>query len=105
MIRLAFLLCLLGQVASAATSPVEMLPDPAHFADCMRESFEELKSAAAHLGIDGSQAPARRAPRGKTGKGGKGGKGGKAGKAGKAGKVHKAAQQRGAKPRSGRKSA
>jgi cytochrome c-type biogenesis protein CcmH len=28
-IRLAFLLCLLGQVASAATSPVEMLPDPA----------------------------------------------------------------------------
>jgi cytochrome c-type biogenesis protein CcmH len=28
-IRLAFLLCLLGQVASAATSPVEMLPDAA----------------------------------------------------------------------------
>ena len=29
MIRLALLLCLVGQVASAATSPVEMLPDAA----------------------------------------------------------------------------
>jgi len=86
-----------GTMWICAVSCREMLPDPAFFADCMRESFEELKVAAAHAGITGSPPPPRpRPPRSKTRK---------AGKAGKAGKIRKVAKKRGAKPRSRRKTA
>jgi WS/DGAT/MGAT family acyltransferase len=82
-----------GTMWICAVSCREMLPDPAFFADCMRESFEELKVAAAHAGIAGTPPPAPRSPRSRTRK------------AGKAGKVRKVAGQRGAVLRSRRKTA
>jgi hypothetical protein len=37
-----------GTMWVCAVSCREMMPDPAHFADCMRASFAELKEAAAN---------------------------------------------------------
>jgi WS/DGAT/MGAT family acyltransferase len=55
-----------GTMEICAISCREMLPDPAYFADCLRESFAELKAAAERLG-SGTTAkaakPAAPAPR------------------------------------------
>jgi diacylglycerol O-acyltransferase len=41
-----------GVMRICAISCREMLPDPAYFADCLSQAFEELKQAAADLGGD-----------------------------------------------------
>ncbi len=53
-----------GVMRICAISCREMLPDPAYFADCLSQAFEDLKRAAADLGGDqASPRPAKRAPR------------------------------------------
>jgi len=82
-----------GTMWICAVSCREMLPDPALFADCMRESFEELKAAAARVGTAGSSPTGPRPERARSRK------------TGKAGKTRKLAKKSGAKQSSRRKSA
>jgi hypothetical protein len=73
-----------GTMWICAVSCRDMLPDPAFFADCMRESFEDLKSAAARISVVEHAKPLPHLP-GRT--------------------ARKAAKKRGAKPRSRRQAA
>ena len=73
-----------GTMWICAVSCREMLPDPAFFATCLRESFEELKTAAARVSTVEHPRPVPRLP-GKT--------------------ARKAAKKRGAKKRTRRKAA
>jgi diacylglycerol O-acyltransferase len=83
-----------GTMWICAVSCREMLPDPAFFADCMRESFEELKAAAAQAGTASPPPTGPRTPRAKARK---------SAKSSKTGKARKVAKKRGAKQRSHRK--
>jgi len=73
-----------GTMWICAVSCREMLPDPAFFAACLRESFEDLKAAAARVSTVEHPKPVPRLP-GKT--------------------TRKVAKQRRAKPRARRKAA
>jgi WS/DGAT/MGAT family acyltransferase len=73
-----------GTMWICAVSCRDMLPDPAFFADCMRESFEDMKAAAARVAKAGHQKEPSHAPM-KT--------------------VHRAAKKRVVKPRTRRKAA
>ena len=91
-----------GTMWICAVSCREMLPDPAYFADCMRESFEDLKTAAARASIAGLTPSG---PRPRRGKARKTARTAKVGRAGDIGKIRKVASKHGAKPRSGRRKA
>ena len=88
-----------GTMWICAVSCREMLPDPAYFAECMRDAFEAMKSAAARVNtVDqhgGTPAlPGRRKPGVRAKSKAKSGTRARAGKTGKAGKKSRPAKSR-----------